>query len=207
MNINKKIFAMVLALVMVFGLLMPISVVATPTFSWTGEWDTNWGRMNLTQTGNTVTGTYVHQQGTIFGTVLGNRLQGTWHQTGNNRSGYIDFIMSDDGMSFHGYWRWDDETARRIWGHTNWEVWEGSIRLTEVIIIEPTPQQLVNLGTITWLPFRGYPGGGTIVVSPGGGELLDNGWTRTRVEQNSTVTITAIADNGFEFRGWYRDQV
>ena len=69
--------------------------------------------MTLTQNGNSVTGTYAHQGGTVIGTVSGNVLSGTWAQPGNNRSGPFEFTMSDNGMEFTIKWKYQ--------GNANWD--------------------------------------------------------------------------------------
>ncbi len=71
-----------------------------------GHWDTNFGPMDLTQTGASVTGTYSHYGGgctggTINGTVSGSTLDGTW---GNCGSGSIHFVMAGGGVRWDGNW-------------------------------------------------------------------------------------------------------
>lgn len=105
--------------------------VATPTTmpspTWTGVWDTNWGNMELTQSDGSVTGTYEHDQGKIQGTVqeIELRVTGTWSEYPSyappDDAGDFEFIMSPDGNSFLGRWRygssglWEGEwTATRI---------------------------------------------------------------------------------------------
>jgi hypothetical protein len=78
---------------------------ATPTF--TGTWNTTFGSMTLTQTGNQVTGTYVdcsNPAATISGTVAGSVLDGTWTEPCHNAQGLIHFVLSADGSSFTGLW-------------------------------------------------------------------------------------------------------
>lgn len=120
-----------------------ISGSTTPTnptndlgkYSWQGEWDTNWGKMLLTQNGNTITGTYVHDSGKISGKVSGNKLIGTWSESPSyaapNDAGDIEFTMSNDGKSFTGSWRYGSSGS--------WSNWEGGKRLTEVIppVVKP----------------------------------------------------------------------
>lgn len=120
-----------------------ISGSTTPTnptnnlgkYSWQGEWDTNWGKMILTQNDNIVTGTYVHDSGKISGKVSGNKLTGTWSESPSyaapNDAGDIEFTMSNDGKSFTGSWRYGSSGS--------WSNWEGGKRLTEVIppVVKP----------------------------------------------------------------------
>ncbi|UCH86410.1 MAG: hypothetical protein JSU97_07750 [Dehalococcoidia bacterium] len=102
--------------------------VATPTTvpspTWTGVWDTNWGNMELTQSDGMVTDTYAHDEGNIQGTVQGNKLIGTWSEYPSygppDDAGEFEFILSPDGNSFLGRWRydsvgdWSEWTATRI---------------------------------------------------------------------------------------------
>ena len=78
------------------------AVAATP--SWTGIWDTRWrqggARMDLTQDGDKVSGTYASLDGRIEGQVTGNMLRGKWIQ--GARSGGITFVLSSDGNAFVG---------------------------------------------------------------------------------------------------------
>ena len=85
---------------------------ATPTF--TGTWNTNFGPMTLTQTGNQVTGTYAdcpNNGATISGVVAGSVLDGTWTEPCHNSHGLIHFVLSADGSSFTGLWGVGSATA------------------------------------------------------------------------------------------------
>jgi len=104
-----------------------VTPTATPTAmplpTWTGVWDTNWGRMELTQSDGSVSGTYEHDQGNIQGTVQGNKVVGTWSEYPSyappDDAGDFEFTMSPDGNSFLGRWRygssgdWAEWTATR----------------------------------------------------------------------------------------------
>jgi hypothetical protein len=93
---------------------------------WTGKWESaEWGTMELTQTGNSVTGIYTWDEGRIDGTVNGNVLSGTWSEapsyTPPDDAGDFEFSLSSDGNSFTGKWRygssgdWEgDWTGERI---------------------------------------------------------------------------------------------
>jgi hypothetical protein len=95
---------------------------ATPSGTWTGVWNTNWGPMELTQSDGAVTGTYTHDQGVIQGTVQGNKLVGTWSEYPSyappDDAGDFEFIMSPDGNSFLGRWRYDSEGDWDEWTAT-----------------------------------------------------------------------------------------
>ncbi len=97
-------------------------------YTWEGEWDSNWGHMVLTQSGNVVTGTYTHDSGRINAVVSGNKLIGTWSEAPSyapdRDAGDIEFIMSADGKTFSGSWGYGSSLAGGSW--------TGSKRLTPV---------------------------------------------------------------------------
>ncbi|WP_211531629.1 lipocalin/fatty acid-binding family protein [Methanocalculus chunghsingensis] len=109
---------------------------ATPTAqaeSWSGIWSTTWTSadhatpvpgddITFTQTGSSVTGTYVNPEhdftGSITGTVEGNTLTGTWSESGlPETSGTFEFVLSDDGNTFTGTWKSanDESDATYSW--------------------------------------------------------------------------------------------
>ncbi len=89
--------------------------------SWSGIWSTTWTSadqatpvpgddITFTQTGSSVTGTYVNPEydfeGSVTGTVEGNTLTGTWSESGlPETSGTLEFVLSDDGNTFTGTWK------------------------------------------------------------------------------------------------------
>ena len=77
--------------------------------TWTGTWNTSWGKMYLVQTGNKVTGNYEYDDGKIEGTINGNILSGTWSEAPSYNlpydAGEIEFTISSDCKSFTGKWR------------------------------------------------------------------------------------------------------
>ncbi len=79
--------------------------------SWTGEWNTNWGLMSLTQSGSTVTGAYTHDRGKIAATANGRTITGRWSEypsyKGPTDAGTISFTISADGKTFAGTWTYD----------------------------------------------------------------------------------------------------
>ncbi|MCP1716232.1 hypothetical protein J2T58_002108 [Methanocalculus alkaliphilus] len=105
----------------------------TPAMSWDGIWSTTWTSadhatlipgddITFTQTGSSVTGTYVNPEenfsGSITGTVEGNTLTGTWSENGlPGTSGTMVFVMSADGNTFSGTWESADDTtgATYLW--------------------------------------------------------------------------------------------
>lgn len=75
--------------------------------AWSGLWDSSCsfvacGQLNLTQTDNTVSGSYAAGSGSLNGTVEGNRFTGQWSLGGTN--GTFDFWLSDDGSYWQGNW-------------------------------------------------------------------------------------------------------
>jgi hypothetical protein len=88
--------------------------------SWTGTWNTSFGSMHLTQSGDRVTGTYAYCDGTatISGTVSGSTLEGTWTQPCNSRNGRIDFVLATNGSSFTGTWGYGSAAPTNPWSGT-----------------------------------------------------------------------------------------
>lgn len=83
-----------------------ITVTVNPgAGNFAGEWEHNFGTMTLTQSGNTVTGTYHNasdgENGVIAGIVNGNVLTGTYTK---NQTLPIQFNLSNDGKRFTGNW-------------------------------------------------------------------------------------------------------
>lgn len=80
--------------------------VGAPAGNFAGNWVMNFGNMNLTQNGNSVTGTYNQlfygTSGTIAGTVTGNEFTGTWSISGG--SGDVELTLSNNGQRFTGSW-------------------------------------------------------------------------------------------------------
>lgn len=90
-----------------------------PTF--TGNWNTSFGPMQLTQTGNQVTGTYAdcpNSGATISGQVTGSALDGTWTEPCHNAQGRIHFVLSSDGNSFTGLWAVGSNNPSAAWNGT-----------------------------------------------------------------------------------------
>jgi len=98
--------------IIIFFLTQSTFMVAAAS-AWDGEWDTNWGKMTLTQTGNTVSGTYTHNAGRIEAQVVGNKIVGNWYQS--NGSGKMEFEMDSDGAGFQGKWRYNNSGTWNSW--------------------------------------------------------------------------------------------
>jgi hypothetical protein len=134
---KKRILPITLALILIFGAFGVTTFAAD--YSYTGTWDVSgsWGDMTITQNGNNLTGTYTWQQGSISGAVSGNIFSGVWTQPGNNRSGQLEFTMSDDGMSFTMKWKYD---ADADWTNTS----DKGTRTTPAPTLQPTQPPASN---------------------------------------------------------------
>ena len=100
---------------------IPSSSAGPLANTWAGTWSTNFGKMTLRQTGNTVEGNYTHRQGHLLGTVSGRVLRGKWDhaptRVGPGDAGDFEFTLSVDGKSWTGRWRYASPGA--AWG-TDW---------------------------------------------------------------------------------------
>jgi len=80
--------------------------VAGPEIDVSGQWEIQEEDKTyvatLDKNGN---GTYTHQGGRITTSSLADRKwQGTWQQTGNDREGGFDLLLSEDGTEARGIW-------------------------------------------------------------------------------------------------------
>jgi hypothetical protein len=109
--------------------------------SFTGTWNTDWGKMTLTQSGSQVTGTYEHDNGRFTGTVQGSTVRGTWSEGPSysppNDGGDAEFTLSSDCKSFSGRWRYGTTGA---WGASaSWSgTWAGTLASTPVTQVPVT---------------------------------------------------------------------
>jgi len=98
------------SLVLAIFLLASGMIALAEGANFTGVWDTNFGTMTLKQNGNSVTGTYTHDDGRIEGKVSGGRLDFRWFEEPTyslpNDAGGGYFIIAADGKSFKGKWRY-----------------------------------------------------------------------------------------------------
>jgi hypothetical protein len=117
----RVLFAVVAAAAV---LALPLASSAQTANTWTGNWNTSYGEMTLTQSGAQVTGNYILDDGHVTGTVSGNVLTGRWDEaptrTGPNDAGPLRFTMAADGESFTGVWGYDGE------GGTTSHTWDGT---------------------------------------------------------------------------------
>jgi hypothetical protein len=98
---------------LLFSTSLPADATAA---TWTGTWNTNYGRVVLTQTGASVTGTYLFCSGHISGSVTGATMHGSWHQRfpcggAKGGSGRLEFTLSASGESFKGRWKYAFQKA------------------------------------------------------------------------------------------------
>lgn len=104
---NRSLFAGAAAAV-----LFCASAAAFPSF--TGVWESNFGRMHLEQQGDRVQGDYEHNAGHVDGSVDERTLEGLWVQAdGEHRCrekrmdthywGHFRLVIDENGKVFHGY--------------------------------------------------------------------------------------------------------
>jgi len=82
-----------------------ICTSVVPTVSWTGTWNTVlYGPLKLTQTGDSVSGTYHNGQYSLSGTLSngGYVLTGSWHEGVN--TGTFEFDLANNQNQFNGWW-------------------------------------------------------------------------------------------------------
>ena len=89
---------------------------ASGSGSFDGKWQTDFGVMTLTQNGASLLGTYTYRNGSLDGTVADNVARGTWLQNTSDSSndvtsGDFEFVLSADGNSFSGKWRYGSSGA------------------------------------------------------------------------------------------------
>jgi len=154
------------------------------TYSWVGEWDSNWGKMVLTQNGALITGTYTHDKGKISGTVSGNVFTGTWSESPSysppNDAGDMELTMSADGKSFTGKWRYGSDGS---WGN-----WEGGKRLTEVILAPSAPTPTAPAAPTAGNNAETFESGSRIMWQPAGG--LGYRLFRSTSQSNLGISVT-----------------
>ena len=84
--------------------------------TWSGIWYTDRGKLNLTQNGIYVEGTY-GTGCTIEGIITDDKLIGTYSE--KNESGNLEFIIASDGESFKGKYSYKNKYGR------DWKEWNG----------------------------------------------------------------------------------
>lgn len=86
-----------------------VDIKHTETLNVTGEWNTNFNKMILQQTGYNVSGEFDYNNGKIIGLIHENTMTGTWYQDVNSDGTYesvgkLVFKFSLYGNSFQGTW-------------------------------------------------------------------------------------------------------
>ena len=86
-----------------------------PCGDFSGVYQTDYGPLRLTRTGDQVRGSYSDdgKEGTVTGTVRGNVLSGRWSDPG--RKGSFKFRLDPDGHSFTGSFTNDGSSERSDW--------------------------------------------------------------------------------------------
>ena len=82
-----------------------------------GLWNSDFGLLNFTQEGNRVEGSYSCCNGTITGTIKGNRLDFTWNDPVYGE-GWGVFIIQDNGIKLTGKWGVEKNIAKGKWNGT-----------------------------------------------------------------------------------------
>jgi hypothetical protein len=107
-RVRRASFVTTVAAVWTAAMLIATSIVhaQTTTPSFTGTWDTNAGTLELTQTGNRVTGKITEAAnprtvGTVTGVVSNNRLSGDW-TIGSKRGRFSNVALDARGDTFTG---------------------------------------------------------------------------------------------------------
>ena len=105
--------------------------------SWSGSWDTTYGKLTLVQTGDQVNGTYDgYGGGKITGRMTGNTLEFEWEDSSGKGLGA--FVMSADGASFEG--GYGDTTSRTSRG-----AWTGTLLERAKVAAAPKPAEGAEL--------------------------------------------------------------
>ena len=87
-----------------------VSVPGAMSDDFSGTWNTDWGTVELIQTGANASGTYNYQGGKLFGTVAGKVFTGVWREEPYRDeridAGEVIFVLSDNGTVLSGVWRY-----------------------------------------------------------------------------------------------------
>lgn len=94
--------------------------------NWQGRWETSEGKMDLSQKGKQVSGTYSQDDGRIEGTVINKTLNGYWIEAGSARQcsyrkqnsfywGRISWEIDAQERSFAGKWSYCDDEPSSNW--------------------------------------------------------------------------------------------
>jgi len=94
-----------------------------------GTWDTNWGEMELNQSGNNIKGRYSNPVGEIDGRLIDDILEGYWVQTKSGR----DCNKLHNGTSYWGTFRisFDKDRFYGRWGYCDGQQTDGDFSGTK----------------------------------------------------------------------------
>jgi hypothetical protein len=96
------------------------------SYSFIGDWDSNWGDMTFRQSGSKIIGEYTHDKGKLEGVVNGDVFIGSWSESPSyakpNDAGDVELKLSKDGNSFEGNWRYGSDSASWSGGWTGTRV-------------------------------------------------------------------------------------
>ena len=157
----------------------------TPTpqpanLDWSGDWDTDWGKMQIALRDTSASGTYTYNNGKMTGTVSDHVLTGDWAKSPSyaapKDAGSYEFVMSKDGLSFRGKWKYSD---------CKWDGdWNGSIAGATPLPPNPDVNPAGNLPpkALFFLTPQSPKTGDTIAASSQSsdpnGDALQYAWTR-----------------------------
>jgi hypothetical protein len=100
----------------------PQPVPQPVTSGWGGTWNTDWGTMIISVAATQGSGTYTTNNGKLVGTISGNNFNGTWSRSPSYKAprdaGSFALVMSPDGNSFKGDWKYSDCSWAGPWDGT-----------------------------------------------------------------------------------------
>jgi hypothetical protein len=198
------------SIVTVSGNTSNVPIVAAPPTPtpepspWEGSWSTSCGisecgEMELTVSGDNVSGTYANGDGEIDGEVDGNHLSGSWHR--GNDAGDFDFWLTGNEERFRGNW----DKVYEWCGHREGSSDPSPCGVASWYGTWTTNCGLSNCGTMT-LEQDGtsvdgsYASGDGAVEGSVSGTELTGTWSRNGF--SGTITFY-LFNNGAQFNGNY----
>lgn len=110
-----------LVLILLWSMLAVNTTFVYAATDFSGTWGSDFGSMELKQTGDKVVGSYFNQLGSITGTVDDRKLLFNWKDPVNG-TGWGRFEISDDGESIIGVWGLGEASeAKGIWNATRYK--------------------------------------------------------------------------------------
>ncbi len=113
-----------------------------PLTNISGGYDTDYGKMILSQNGDKVTGTYEGANGIIDAILNGNRLTGTWRNNGNNKTGNFEFIFNSDFSAFTGKFGYNNGSLTKKWNGTK------TISSNSNSVVQAPPPPIANIAGV-----------------------------------------------------------